>query len=92
MTYIGDYAFKGCVGLTSIIILSNDINMGKDVLDGCTSLKDIYVNIKDPKNFVLDKVDTFNVTLHVPTELGEVYRNTRAFQSKFAQIVADVNC
>lgn len=39
---IGDWAFAGCSGLTSIVLPEGVSSIGKDVFKGCSGLKDIY--------------------------------------------------
>jgi hypothetical protein len=42
VTTIGDSAFEGCVGLTSVIIPSSISNIELSAFDNCTSLTSVY--------------------------------------------------
>jgi hypothetical protein len=42
VTSIGDFAFEGCTGLTSMVIPSSVTSIGNYALRGCTALADIY--------------------------------------------------
>lgn len=42
-TVIGDYAFEGCTGLTSITIPDSVTSIGDDAFNGCTSLTSITI-------------------------------------------------
>ena len=43
MTSIGDYAFYGCKGLTSIVIPEGVISIGSGTFAGCSSLSEIEI-------------------------------------------------
>ena len=44
VTNIGDYAFKGCSGLTSITIPNNVTNIGNNAFQGCFFTSDKFIN------------------------------------------------
>lgn len=44
VTSIGDYAFSGCTGLTSIVIPDSVTSIGDSAFQGCSGLTDIYYN------------------------------------------------
>jgi hypothetical protein len=43
LKYIGDYAFCGCFGLTSIHLPNGLKNIGKFAFRGCYGLKNLYL-------------------------------------------------
>jgi len=43
VTSIGNYAFAGCTGLSSIVIPESVTSIGSDAFDGCRSLTGVYV-------------------------------------------------
>ena len=44
VTAIGDYAFAGCTGLTSVTIPDSVVSIGGSAFNGCTGLTSIYFN------------------------------------------------
>ncbi|MGO5082166.1 leucine-rich repeat protein, partial [Oscillospiraceae bacterium LCP25S3_E4] len=51
VTEIGNYAFEGCTGLTSVIIPNSVTNIEGGAFRGCTGLKSITVD-KNNKNYI----------------------------------------
>lgn len=60
LTYIGAYAFKGCISLPEIIIPSTLASMGNNAFDGCTNLKKITWNAKHCVDFASGNVAPFS--------------------------------
>lgn len=85
LTQIGNYAFCGCSGLTSVIIPESVIYIGAGSFYNCPRIKHIYVCSQMPadcgsnttffcKNGVRDEYDVYNYAiLHVPMGSKEEY-------------------
>lgn len=83
VTSIGDYAFYGHGGLTSITIPSSLTSIGSQAFNNCPRLKHIYVASSTPTdcyfgvfdcNGLRDKYDIYNYAiLHVPMGSKEEY-------------------
>lgn len=43
VTFIGDYAFSGCIGLIKVIIPNNVISIGNFTFQGCTELTEVII-------------------------------------------------
>ena len=88
VTYIGDFAFKNCTGLTSITIPSSVTSIEWYAFYGCTGLTNIYAEHTDPAAYNCSASAFYNVTatLHVPIGSKEAYANTEPW-SKFKNIV-----
>ncbi len=61
VTSIGEYAFGGCIRLTSVTVPDSVTGIGVDVFSGCSSLTAITVTEQNPKYCSLDGV-LFNKT------------------------------
>lgn len=82
--------FYGCTSLRSVSIPKHVTAIGADCLTGCTALTDIYDYARTPQN--LDSIhigDLTDVTLHVPTDKMEAYRNATGWRDAKA-IVGDI--
>ena len=82
ITSIGDFAFQGCTGLTSITIPSSVTSIGHDSFGGCTSLTEVYCLAKEiptvgdggyTLNFWRDIASS--ATLYVPIASLEAYKS-----------------
>lgn len=68
LTYIGNYAFRGCNYLTSITIPESVTELGYYVFDGCESLSSVIWNAKDAKRKKDDygsEIFYYNVAQHI---------------------------
>ena len=78
VTGIGEDAFSGCFGLTSIILPNHVTRIGDSAFHSCSSLADIYALRSDPSQYGCDTwafygFNTSTCTLHVPTGCKESY-------------------
>ena len=91
MTSIGDIAFGGCTGLTSIDIPSSVTSIGIAAFRDCTGLTNIYCHIEEPLTivaYVFGNVPTNTCTLHVP--IGSKVKYQAADVWKEFNIVEDL--
>lgn len=73
---IGDYAFRGCSGLTSLTLPAGITKIGGSAFSGCSGLTSIYVYAeKVPKigSNVFEGVDAKKCTLYVPMGTRDDY-------------------
>ena len=92
MTSIGDAAFDGCTGLTSIDIPNSVTRIEYLAFYGCTSLTDIYCHIEEPlaiESSVFNYVPTNTCTLHVPVGSKVKYQAVDVWK-EFLNIVEDL--
>ena len=76
VTEIGDYAFKGCSGLTSLTIPSSCTSIGNSAFAGCSGLTSIYAyleKIPELGSNVFTGCDAKNCILYVPTGTYDDY-------------------
>ena len=90
VTNIGNGAFSGCSGLTSITIPNNSVtSIGNGAFEYCYNLKDIYCFADETPSvgsFVFESVDKSQCTLHVPNTSLEAYSTTAPWK-EFGTIV-----
>lgn len=77
---IGDYAFAGCTGLTSITIGNSVTKMGDYAFADCTGLKDVYALRTNPEEYhayrrCFYEVPTSTCTLHFPAGCSAAYKD-----------------
>jgi hypothetical protein len=65
VTYLGDHAFNGCIGLNTIIIPSSMTTIGSYVFSNCSSLSNIYNFNPQPQYIRSDVFSNYNATLYV---------------------------
>ena len=90
VTSIGDNAFQGCRGLTSIAIPNSVKSIGNYAFAECTGLADFYceaedVPITEGNSFAGSNIET--VILHVPAGSVDAYRAVEPWKN-FKEIVA----
>lgn len=87
VTSIGTYAFSGVVGIPVVTIPKNVKKIGESAFMSCYNLSNIFCNAVTPPSasgMIHHMQDT--VTLHVPAESVEAYKNTYPW-SDFGNIV-----
>ena len=73
---LGDYAFKGCSGLTSLTIHSGVTSIGDEAFSGCSGLTSIYACLEKIPTLgsdVFTGCDAKNCILYVPTGTYDDY-------------------
>ena len=88
---IGDFAFSGCKGLTSITIPNSVTSIGDEAFYYCSGLTSITSLIPAEDLFPIDSyvfsgIDKTNCTLYVPYGAKETYAATEGWK-EFANIV-----
>ena len=85
VTSIGNYAFYGCTGLTSVTIGNSVTSIGDKAFYYCEGLRDIYVNWQNPLTNigtgVFIGVDKTDCTLHVPVGTLSKYKSADVWKS-----------
>ena len=90
VTSIGNEAFSGCSGLTSVNIPCSVTSIGNDAFIDCYRLADVYCyagNVPSTERIVFNNSDIRKATLHVPAASIEQYKTTEPW-SNFGTIVA----
>ena len=97
VTAIGDLAFAGCDGLTSIDIPNSVTEINYFAFYQCFGLTDVYCYIADLSRvstgyepFCLDGYDYSGRTLHVLQGTADAYRADENWYPYFGQIVEDI--
>ena len=97
VTAIGDLAFAGCDGLTSIDIPNSVTEINYFAFYQCFGLTDVYCYIADLSRvstgyepFYLEGYDYSGRTLHVLQGTADAYRADENWYSSFGQIVEDI--
>lgn len=88
LEYIGKRAFSFCTNMTYITILGNPTIMD-EAFKKCNSIRDLYCYSEEiPKvHNAFEGLDLSLITLHVPTDVIENYRNIEPW-CKFGSIVS----
>ena len=95
ITAIGDGAFSGCTGLTSIDIPNSVTSIGDEAFSWCSGLTDVYCYIADLSS-VSSGYEQFGDyygsgrTLHVLQGTADAYRANKNWYPYFVQIVEDI--
>ena len=90
VTSIGDNAFAGCSGLTSITMGFDIKNIGTNAFVKCSGLLDVYcyaIKLPSTESDAFDGSNPEKVTLHVPSAYVKSYTQTEPW-SGFGNIVA----
>lgn len=88
VTGIGNGAFHGCTGLTSVSIPNSVTSIGDYTFQGCSSLTDVYCFAKNtPSTSNNPFENSAYATLHVPATAIEDYKSKSPW-NRFREIVA----
>ena len=90
VTSIGNYAFYGCSGLTSVTIGSGVESIGTKAFANCSELLDVYCyaeKVPSTESNAFDGSYPENANLHVPDASVDSYKATAPWSS-FGKIVA----
>jgi len=90
VTYIGDYAFLECSGLSSVTIGSSVSSIGQKSFAECSKLEEVYClaeNVPNTKTDAFEKSYPEYTTLYVPASSLNAYKTTEPW-SLFGTIKA----
>ena len=76
---LGDYAFYGCSGLTSLTIPSGVTSIGNQAFYGCSGLTSIYVypeKLPELGTYIFNRCDAKNCTVYVPKGTYDAYKSS----------------
>ena len=76
VTTIGNYAFYGCSGLTSITIPDGVTSIGGYAFYGCSGLNTVIVLAETPPSLYNNSFSNYDITLKVPETALETYAST----------------
>ena len=88
MKSIGEWAFSGCNGLTSVTIGNSVTSIGESAFWNCNDLKVVRSKIKKPFTIATNVFETLpsDAILYVPKGTKEIYHATEGWKN-FAIIV-----
>ena len=84
MTSIGNWAFSGCGGLTSITIPNSVTSIGDYAFNSCSNLENVYCYaevVPLAPVYVFYNSDIEKATLHVPASAIEAYKTTEPWSA-----------
>ncbi len=93
MTEIGERAFEGCSGLTSVNIPNLVTSIGNDAFYGCTKMRSIYSKIEEPENVsygsdIFGGISKNYCKLYVPAGTVDDYQFTAPW-NEFLNIIEE---
>ena len=84
MTCIGEWAFLGCTGLTSITIPSSVTSIGSEAFSGCKNIENVYCYAETVPSTETDAFKEAYIeyaTLHVPESAINAYKTTKPWSA-----------
>jgi hypothetical protein len=88
---IGDRAFEGCMGLTSVTIGTSVTTIGNSAFFGCTGLTEMYIKVSTPPSVGSNAFSGVSNTIpvHVPCGSEIIYQSDSGWSS-FSNIIGDI--